>query len=111
MLWSGLVEPGPITIDLKNKCGGTGPWPTVADFNGGHRHRTGPQRRLLGRQACLAGRQAGAGACGGPAPDGPSGRRFRPDRKPRRPRRKAHFANPGLRLRNHAVRARGVFPV
>ncbi|KAG1443242.1 hypothetical protein G6F57_018160 [Rhizopus arrhizus] len=35
MLWSGIVEHGPITFDLKNKCGVTGPWPTVADFNGG----------------------------------------------------------------------------
>ncbi|WP_447980968.1 ABC transporter substrate-binding protein [Achromobacter kerstersii] len=36
MLWSGIVEHGPITFDLKNKCGVTGPWPTVADFNNGH---------------------------------------------------------------------------
>jgi len=35
MLWSGIVEHGPITFDLKNKCGVTGPWPTVADFNNG----------------------------------------------------------------------------
>ena len=35
MLWNGIVEHGPITFDLKNKCGVTGPWPTVADFNGG----------------------------------------------------------------------------
>ncbi|MBR8653727.1 ABC transporter substrate-binding protein [Achromobacter sp. Marseille-Q0513] len=35
MLWSGIVQHGPITFDLKNGCGVTGPWPTVADFNGG----------------------------------------------------------------------------
>lgn len=35
ILWSGIVEHGPITFDLKNKCGVTGPWPTVADFNNG----------------------------------------------------------------------------
>ena len=35
MLWSGIVPHGPITLDLKNGCGVTGPWPTVADFNGG----------------------------------------------------------------------------
>ena len=35
MLWSGIVPHGPITFDLKNGCGVTGPWPTVADFNGG----------------------------------------------------------------------------
>ena len=32
---SGIVPHGPITFDLKNGCGVTGPWPTVADFNGG----------------------------------------------------------------------------
>ena len=35
ILWSGIVQHGPITFDLANKCGVTGPWPTVADFNGG----------------------------------------------------------------------------
>ncbi|WAI83775.1 MULTISPECIES: ABC transporter substrate-binding protein [Achromobacter] len=35
MLWNGIVQHGPITFDLANKCGVTGPWPTVADFNGG----------------------------------------------------------------------------
>lgn len=35
MLWSGIVQHGPITFDLKNKCGVTGPWPEVADFNTG----------------------------------------------------------------------------
>ena len=35
ILWSGIVEHGPITFDLENKCGVTGPWPKVADFNSG----------------------------------------------------------------------------
>ncbi|MGS1007849.1 ABC transporter substrate-binding protein [Achromobacter anxifer] len=35
MLWNGIAEHGPITFDLKNKCGVTGAWPTVADFNTG----------------------------------------------------------------------------
>jgi peptide/nickel transport system substrate-binding protein len=35
MLWNGIVEHGPISFDLQNKCGVTGAWPTVVDFNGG----------------------------------------------------------------------------
>ncbi len=35
MLWNGIAEHGPISFDLKNKCGVTGAWPTVADFNTG----------------------------------------------------------------------------
>lgn len=35
MLWNGIAEHGPISFDLKNKCGVTGAWPTVADFNSG----------------------------------------------------------------------------
>ncbi|MGS1105000.1 ABC transporter substrate-binding protein [Achromobacter anxifer] len=35
MLWNGIAEHGAITFDLKNKCGVTGAWPTVADFNTG----------------------------------------------------------------------------
>jgi peptide/nickel transport system substrate-binding protein len=35
MLWNGIAEHGPISFDLKNKCGVTGSWPTVADFNTG----------------------------------------------------------------------------
>ena len=98
MLWSGIVQHGPITFDLKNGCGVTGPWPTVADFNGGksaigtgptrsspmsgQRHRTDPQRRLLGRQTGLGRGQADPRAVGRSAPDGPVGRRLRPDREP-----------------------------
>src|SRR3546814_6941095 len=35
ILWSGIVEHGPITFDLDKKCGVTGAWPRVADFNNG----------------------------------------------------------------------------
>ncbi|MGY6268289.1 ABC transporter substrate-binding protein [Achromobacter denitrificans] len=35
MLWNGIAQHGPISFDLKNKCGVTGAWPTVADFNTG----------------------------------------------------------------------------
>ena len=65
MLWSGIVQHGPITFDLKNGCGVTGPWfhrgrlqrrqvrhwhrPLHAQvLCQGQRHRTDPQRRLLG---------------------------------------------------------------
>ena len=48
MLWSGIVQHGPITFDLKNGCGVTGPWPTVADFNGGKSAiGTGPYAQVL----------------------------------------------------------------
>src|SRR3546814_17661739 len=35
ILWSGIVEHGPITFDLDTKWGVTGPWPRVADCNSG----------------------------------------------------------------------------
>lgn len=35
ILWSGIVQHGPITFNLKQKCGVTGPWPRVEDFNDG----------------------------------------------------------------------------
>ncbi|EGP46082.1 ABC transporter substrate-binding protein [Achromobacter insuavis] len=35
MLWSGIVEHGPIRFEPKNGCGVTGPWPTISDFNSG----------------------------------------------------------------------------
>ncbi|OZI27256.1 ABC transporter substrate-binding protein [Bordetella genomosp. 7] len=35
ILWSGIVEHGPISFDLDKKCGVTGDWPRVIDFNNG----------------------------------------------------------------------------
>lgn len=35
ILSEGIVQHGKITFDLANKCGVTGPWPTVDDFNSG----------------------------------------------------------------------------
>jgi peptide/nickel transport system substrate-binding protein len=35
ILWSGIAEHGPISFDLEKKCGVTGAWPTVVDFNHG----------------------------------------------------------------------------
>jgi len=35
ILWNGIVQHGPITFNLKKKCGVTSPWPAVADFNTG----------------------------------------------------------------------------
>lgn len=35
ILWSGITEHGAITFDLENKCGVTGAWPKVNDFNTG----------------------------------------------------------------------------
>jgi peptide/nickel transport system substrate-binding protein len=35
ILWSGIVEHGPITFDPAHNCGVTGPWPKVEDFNSG----------------------------------------------------------------------------
>lgn len=32
---SGIVQHGPITFDLEHKCGVTGPWPRLEDFNDG----------------------------------------------------------------------------
>ena len=35
ILWNGIVEHGPISFDLDKKCGVTGAWPKVIDFNNG----------------------------------------------------------------------------
>ncbi|WP_245153548.1 ABC transporter substrate-binding protein [Allopusillimonas ginsengisoli] len=35
ILWSGIVDHGPITFDLENKCGVKGEWPKVEAFNNG----------------------------------------------------------------------------
>lgn len=45
IIWNGIVEHGPITFDLEKKCGVTGDWPRVADFNNGkHAIGTGPYK-------------------------------------------------------------------
>lgn len=45
IIWNGIAEHGSITFDLEKKCGVTGGWPRVADFNNGkHAIGTGPYK-------------------------------------------------------------------